>query len=468
MNPKQASSASKASRRSASRPPTRPGGEPRRALARAGIALALLAGVAATSPASEVAPGAPASAAAAPAPEGSPGDTPAAQSLPANAGAAVTASAPGGRLVERVEVGDAAGHAYQVFLPSSYDGERPHPAILLLDARKGAGVPIAAYHDAAERYGWVLLSSWDSFSDGDPWPTVEAVRAVGPHALTHYRIDPERIAIAGFSGTARIASWIAASEPRPFLAVVAAGAGFAETVQATAELPFPWIATIGDRDFNYREVLARESELRGFSLPHAVEVFAGPHRWPPAEVTPAVFQWLELLAMRRGKRPADAALVAQWWEERLARAAAAEAASDPLLAERLYRGLVADFAGLRDTTAASDALARVVAAPAHAAAVRDDARLAERERDLIRGAQRVLAGLDLSETTPRGLASRLGGDKLRKLARSDDPVEAALGYRVLSALVGQVGFYLPTDAERRGNPRLADLLRKTAAVLRGE
>lgn len=379
----------------------------------------------------------------------------------------LAAAAPGaGTVVERVAIPGAGAHTYAVFLPGSYDGERPHPALLLLDARQGALEPLERFRPAAERFGWVLLSSWDSFSDGEPWPTIEAARAMRRDALARYAIDPGRVAIAGFSGTARLASWLARTEREPFLAVVAAGAGFAETIRPAADLPFGWFATAGDRDFNYREVLAVAGELARLGVDHHLETFAGGHDWPAPQVAEEALAWLELLAMRRGKRPPDAALVAALWEHGHRRAAAAEAAGDWLGAARLTRQLAADFAGLRDTGPAAAELSRLEGSRDYRAAARADARLAEREAELIRSAQAALRGLDPAKVEPRQVAARVGGDRLWKLARSHDPAEAAMAHRVLAAVVGQLGSYLPSAAEARGDRALAELYRAAAALLR--
>jgi predicted esterase len=356
--------------------------------------------------------------------------------------------------------------SYAVYLPSSYDGERPHPALVLLDARQGAMEPLEAFRPAAERFGWVLLSSWDSFSDGDAWPSVEAARAMHRDALARYRLDPRRVAIGGFSGTARLATWLALTEPQAWYAVVAAGAGFSETVKPAAELPFGWFATVGDRDFNSREVLAVERELVRFGAPHRVETFAAGHRWPPEALGHEALGWLELFAMRRQLRPADEPLAAELWQALLERAAAAESAANWLAAERLYRAAVADFAGLRDTAAAAAALARLEGSRELRAAARDDERLAQREQELVAAARQALGGIDPRRVTARQLHGRLGVDRLWKVARSEDPAEAAMGWRVLTALGGQLGSYLPTAAEARGDRELAELYRATAALLR--
>ena len=371
-----------------------------------------------------------------------------------------------GTLVEKVTIAGPKGYSYAAYLPSSYDGERPHPALMLLDARQGAMVPLDRFRLAAERFGWVLLSSWDSFSDGEPWPTIEAARAMRHDALARYAIDPGRVAIAGFSGTARLASWLGRTEREPFLAVVAAGAGFAETIRPAADLPYGWFATAGDRDFNYREVLGVAGELQRLGVDHHVETFAGGHDWPPSKLAEEAIAWLELLAMRRGRRPVDEALVAALWEHGVARAAAAEAAGDWLGAARLHRQLAADFAGLRDTGAATAALARVEGSREHRAAVRADARLAEREAELIRAAQGGLRGLDPARVEPRQVVARVGGERLWKLAQSADAAEAAMARRVLAAVAGQLGSYLPTAAEARGDRALAELYRAAAALLR--
>ena len=75
-----------------------------------------------------------------------------------------------------------------------------------MDPRGRALVPLSLFKDAAERLGYILLSSYNTVSDGAAEPNVRALDAMLQEAQEHFAVDERRIYLAGFSGTARM-SW---------------------------------------------------------------------------------------------------------------------------------------------------------------------------------------------------------------------------------------------------------------------
>src|SRR5439155_183930 len=73
------------------------------------------------------------------------------------------------------------------------------------DPRGRALLGLRLFQDAAARLGWVILSSYNTLSDGPPEPNVNAVNAMLAWAQAHPSLDPTRLYLAGFSGTARAA-----------------------------------------------------------------------------------------------------------------------------------------------------------------------------------------------------------------------------------------------------------------------
>jgi tetratricopeptide (TPR) repeat protein len=86
--------------------------------------------------------------------------------------------------------------------------------------------------------------------------------------------------------------------------------------------------------------------LGSLGLPHRTLRFAGGHQWPPPETARAAIEWLELQAMRSGRRPRDEALFGRWLQRELDEAQAREAAGDLPEAWARYADLVAAFEGL--------------------------------------------------------------------------------------------------------------------------
>src|SRR5207247_925239 len=115
------------------------------------------------------------------------------------------------------------------YLPPGYTTERRWPVLFVLDPRGRALLGLTLFQDAAARLGWVILSSYNTLSDGPPEPNVNAVNAMLAWAQAHPSLDPTRLYLAGFSGTARAALGFAVALRGHVAGVIAVGGalGFA-------------------------------------------------------------------------------------------------------------------------------------------------------------------------------------------------------------------------------------------------
>jgi tetratricopeptide (TPR) repeat protein len=195
-------------------------------------------------------------------------------------------------------------------------------------------------------------------------------------------------------------------------------------------------------------MLELKGKLAALGIPHRLEIFNGSHEWPPEVVVTTAMGWMELLAMKEGRREKDPALVAALWSEDLTRARDDETGGRLWRAWRVYRSMAADFAGLRDTGEAE----RQAAALAATEALRRD--LAARERrdrrdvDLLAQAPALFeaAGLEVRPGRVEKLLADLQVPVLQARKKDDDPEERLSAERVLYALYIQSGLYLPRDA----------------------
>ena len=175
-----------------------------------------------------------------------------------------------GRLEERVRSATDTSQTFALYLPPGYTTERRWPVLFVLDPRGRALLSLKLFQDHAARLGWVILSSYNTLSDGPPEPNVDAVNAMLAWAQAHPSLDPTRLYLAGFSGTARAALGFTVALRGHVAGVIAVGGalGFAlggpETAFA-ADSTFAYFGSAGTRDFNYEEVLAMAKDL-GVSL----------------------------------------------------------------------------------------------------------------------------------------------------------------------------------------------------------
>jgi predicted esterase len=387
--------------------------------------------------------------------------------LPILAALLPLADAPRG-LVERVVCADHPDQSYAVYAPSAAGAAKPSPVLYLLDARGRALLPIQRFREAADAFGWILVSSYNSRSDTAGDPNGPALAAMWNDSHTRLAIDPARTYFAGFSGGGRAAVGLASRSPKPVAGVIGCGAGFPDPDAPLAPLPFAYFGTVGDRDFNYGEMRLLDERLAAARATHRVAIFPGGHDWPPPEVAREALAWMELQALRSGARPADEEALASLYRADLAGAAALADAGRGPQAFRRYESIAADFRGLRDT---AEADARVAALRADAPlqkALREEKRRDARDRDTLASLARKLGRAAAAEEVPpvARVASELQIASLKnRAARGESEEERLSAQRILSSLRVQTSFYLPRRFLDAGDPARAVLMLSVAAEI---
>ncbi|HSO23765.1 MAG TPA: hypothetical protein VLT81_12700, partial [Chondromyces sp.] len=98
-----------------------------------------------------------------------------------------------GVLVEGIRCLNDASQTYTLYLPHDYTADRRWPALLVFDPRGRSVHAAERFQAAAERWGWVVLSSNDTRSDG-PWePNLKAIQALWPEVHERYAVDDRRV-----------------------------------------------------------------------------------------------------------------------------------------------------------------------------------------------------------------------------------------------------------------------------------
>jgi dienelactone hydrolase len=375
-----------------------------------------------------------------------------------------SAPLPRGQVVETLAAARDPSQTYALYLPTGYDPAHPAPILYLLDPRGRALVPIERFRAGAEALGVVLASSYRSRSDEKVDPNLPALRALW--ADTHERLvlDDREVYLGGFSGTARVSCLLADLSPGSIAGVIGAGAGFSSERPPRRDTPFLFFGSVGDADFNYGEVQELDEKLAEVGLRYRIEIVPGPHDWMPEEVATAALRWMRLYA-KGGGREGSAALVEAGWERDFARARSLETAGRPFEARRQWAWMARDFAGRRDVQEAQAREKALEKAAAHDEAERR-ARL-KRETREVADAQRILAAaLTSEEFWPlRRVAGAMDVDALRKRAEADTE-DGRSARRVLSSIQVQTAFYLPREANERGDRERAALLLEVATAIR--
>ena len=339
---------------------------------------------------------------------------------------------------------------YALFLPSRYETSRRWPLLVLMDPRGHALVPLKLFQAAAERYGYIVMSSYQTRSDGPVEPNDRAVNAILADAQTRYSVDTRRFYFAGFSGTGRLAWYYAYSIPQSAAGLIEVGAGLPdpglllrERVSADTTAHFAVFLSVGSTDFNYEEVVSLNAKLKLFGVRNHLEIFNGPHSWPPESVCLNAITWMQLQAMRDGRLALD-----RRWVDSLFSAAVRRA--DELVTIDRYSAFIAyqqidhEFAGIHDIAGVRLASDRLFRSDAVKLTIDRLTALSVAEQNFHQQETSFFADFAKTQLGTERLRQLLELDGLRDRAtQAKDTLVAAAAARLLASVFVRSSFYEP-------------------------
>ncbi len=270
--------------------------------------------------------------------------------------ASATDDLPKGQIVDKVICRADSGQSYALYVPSHYDATKVWPILFCFDPGARGRLPVDLFREAAERYGYILAGSNNS-RNGAGGQGPESMSAMWNDCQARLAIDSTRVYAAGMSGGARLICGFAQSGS--FLTgVIAFAAGF-PGAQAPQRVPFLFFGAAGVDDFNFPEMRQLDGELEKLGATWKIIAFEGGHGWPPGTICAQAIEWLELQAMKAGKRPRDNDLVENLFEKASASLRMAEGSGTAGQAYLQIAALIRDFAGLRDISTFEKQAARL-------------------------------------------------------------------------------------------------------------
>jgi hypothetical protein len=362
---------------------------------------------------------------------------------------------------------------FAFFFPTAYDTTRSWPVLFAMDPRAQALSPLRRLRAAADRYGYVIVSSYRTQSDSAPNPNEAAFSAMYAETRRRVRMDPHRLYLVGFSGTARDAWAFAYRLVGHAAGILGAGAGLPSKwtlVDPPTGGPAPvFFGTIGNSDFNYEEVIGIDSVLDRTSVRHHVAVFSGPHSWAPEPLMLEGVEWFELQAMRTGLRPADPTWIDSLYGARLELGRTLEAAGDSFAAWQRHRLTVGDFDGLHETSAAAEQAARLQRTQPVQDALKQQRKNVTRSGEYLTAVRKYVAKVRASEVPP-DLQSSLKELRIRQLEREAETGTDTLTVQAVRRLLAWVyvvmASYESSQAFQDNNPARALALLDVANAIR--
>ena len=249
-------------------------------------------------------------------------------------------------------------NSYALYLPSNYSAQKRWPLLLVFDPFGRGETGVKLFHEAAEKYGFIVVGSNNSRNFQDP---SDAIRLLWADVKERYALDPRRIYTAGLSGGARVASSIALACKSCIAGVIANGAGLPQGASTPGGLEVAdWFLVAGTTDFNYPELLHLKEALDANNAASRFVVYDGPHNWMPPDFAERAVAWLQLRAMAKGLAAPDQAFINEQFSSRVAEARNAHSSGNILAAERAWHEIANDFHALRDVKE-MEALAKTLA-----------------------------------------------------------------------------------------------------------
>jgi predicted esterase len=346
-----------------------------------------------------------------------------------------------GEMTQNIACASDPTQTYTLYLPSTFTDDERWPVLLVFDPRGRSLHAAELFKDAAEEYGWMIVSSDNTRSDG-PWePNLLAIEALWPEVHTRLPADFSRIYAAGFSGGVAVATLLSKTTGE-IAGIIGCGGRLFESQYEENRVPF--FGTAGDLDFNFLQMHLLDEFLAENGNPHRLVIFEGTHTWMPESVAREAIEWLELLAMKSGARTPHPELIDALFAADLERALSLAEDGRLVDAARRLREMEMTYDGLHDVADARKAAGRIEAGDGF----RRQRKRASKTRNYL---NRCLARRDSELTRLRRSeipppAQQLAGNlHIRDLLKTADrPSEDGKAAQwCLNALYTAVSFYLP-------------------------
>jgi pimeloyl-ACP methyl ester carboxylesterase len=214
-----------------------------------------------------------------------------------------------GKVIDPVACAGDPTQSYALYIPKRGNGS-PLPVVYFFDSHGVGALPLNRYKMLADAYGFILVGSNNS-KNGNDWGTAEKIWGqLFDDTRRRLKIDAARIYTCGFSGGAKVASYVAIQHP-VVKGVIANGAGLPDGVSAS-DLGFSFTAIAGEGDMNMTDLLGLNDELDKTRTRHRIILFDGKHEWAPVTVMSMAFAGEQFDAMLQSLIPRNGAFIAQY------------------------------------------------------------------------------------------------------------------------------------------------------------
>lgn len=175
--------------------------------------------------------------------------------------------------------------SYALYIPN--DSLIKYPLIVIFDPHAAGNHAASQYIDLANKYKIVLAASNNVQNNMDAERFTYFANCIIDDVMHNTQIDSGYVYLMGFSGGARVASYIAQQE-NVFKGVIGCGAGLNDLINVKTN-NFLYVGMAGFNDFNFLELYKSENILRQSYIKTHFKYFEGRHEWPPDSIMEYAF-----------------------------------------------------------------------------------------------------------------------------------------------------------------------------------
>lgn len=235
--------------------------------------------------------------------------------------------------------------SYALYIPAK-SAAQSLPVIYFFDPHGDGTLPLQQYKALADAYHFILIGSNNS-KNGNGWGDAENIWGIlSNDSQERIPIDKNRIYLCGFSGGAKVATYIALHHPE-IKGVIANGAGLNDITQA-GNFNFSFTAIAGEGDMNMTDLVSINSTLDKTQTNHRIIFFDGIHEWAPESTMNTAFIGFQLDAMRQKIIPQNDPLINNFIVENKKEIGDDINANNYLKAEEICKLSIAMLNGLSD------------------------------------------------------------------------------------------------------------------------
>ncbi|MFC6859241.1 hypothetical protein [Zunongwangia atlantica] len=208
-----------------------------------------------------------------------------------------------GNVTDNIKISDSTDATYAVYLPQSYDMERPSPVIFILDPNGQAREAVQLFRQVAEDQNYVIAASNQKIvGDSIEQDIMESVKFMNGFFRT-IKVDPNLLYIAGINKGAEIASAIPLINERVSGILAINKAWINRKFIENREKPYILSLVSGTRDYSRFGMIDVLDILNGEDYPTEINYFeGGPESWPDTFTISNAVGKFTLEAMNNGER----------------------------------------------------------------------------------------------------------------------------------------------------------------------